>query len=328
MPPRIETTFSVDDFFVYLKGVKAHSSAVKYQASAKHFLNFLDEKQIPFDRLPPNTLDSFVAWLLKRDFAPRSVHVYLAGAKAYLRWCEGHGMAPTRLHADTPRAADPVPNALRGEAILSYLHEVSKLQEPYRTALLLLPYCGLRASELCNLTLRHSVSKVALPVRGTNSHKDHLVFVVVGKGELRRVVPILLDGVPLFLDYLRNWRSKHGGPSDWVFPTSTGEHIADRTLRHYCQIISERVPSKGKLTPHSLRDTYTTALWKAGVDAVTITRAVGHRSIDTTNNHYLDIQASDVAGVIQQQGARLVAMPQTQAQAQGALNYLKSRNGS
>lgn len=328
MPPRIDTTFAVGDFFAYLKRVKAHGTAQKYEASAKHFLNFIDEKKIPFDRLPPNTLDQFVAWLLARDFAPRSVHVYLAGAKAYLRWCEGNGMAPVRLHADTPRAADPVPNALRGEAVLAFLREASKLQEPYRTALLILPYCGLRSRELCDLSLSRSVSKVALPVRGTGGHKDHLVFVIVGKGGVRRVVPILLDGVPLFLSYLREWRGKHGGPSDWVFPASGGEQIADRTLRYYCQMISDRMPQniKTKITPHSLRDTYATALWKAGVDTITITRAVGHRSIDTTNNHYLDLQAADVAGVIQQRGARLVALPQTQAQAQNALHYLKNKN--
>lgn len=327
MPPRIETTFSVDDFYTYLKGVKAPDTAAKYQASAKHFLNFIDEKGLHFERLPPNTLDGFVTWLLAKDFAPRSVHVYLAGAKAYLRWCEGHGMSPVRLHAETPRAPDPVPNALRGEAILSYLHEASKLPEPYRTALLLLPYCGLRAREMCNLSLSRSVSKVGLPMRGTNITKDHLVFIVVGKGGHRRVVPILLDGVPLFITYLRDWRGKHGGPGDWVFPTNGGlNHIADRTLRHYCQMISDRMPQKNKVTPHSLRDTYTTALWKAGVDTVTITRAVGHRSVDTTNAHYLDIQAGDMVGVIQQREARLVAMPQANAQASAALGYLKSRS--
>lgn len=322
--------FSVEKFSAHLSNVRAENTRIKYVDAANHFLNFLREKQLPFDRLPPQTMGNFVAWLMAKNLAPRSVHVYKAGASYYLRWCEGHGLTTPNLHADTPRPDAPVPNALRGEAILAYLRAASKLSEPFRTALLLLPYTGLRSNELATLTLSKSLRKVALPVRGSDRHQDHLVFIVRGKGGVVRVVPVLLDGAPILLSYLKNWRQHVHGDSDWLFPSAQngpdGEpaHISTRTMRHYCAEIRKTVPTPGKLTPHTLRDTYATALWKNGVDVATMTKVLGHKDISTTYAHYLDVQDSDVLGAIVQRDARLVLQSPAAERAAGAVAFLRN----
>lgn len=314
--------YSIESFTSYLLNVKSKNTATKYTDAAKHFLSFVAEKGLNFDSLPPSAMGDFVTWLIARDLAPRSVSLYVAGARSYLRWCEGHGLAtPVRLHADLPKADAPVPNALRSEALLSYLRAASKLHEPVRTALLLLPYCGLRAEEITSLKLT-SIRKVALPLKGGSGHKEHLVFIVRGKGNVVRIVPILLDGVPIFLDYLKNWR-QYAHPGDWLFPGTNGDYLATRTLRSYCQRIRDTMPKQQKLTPHTLRDTYITTLWKCGVDIPTLTKIAGHKSVQTTYNHYLDIQDEDVASAVVQKDARLIMQTPGQAKSAGLLEFLR-----
>lgn len=324
MPMTPPSTYAIESFTGYLLNVKAKNTAIKYTDAARHFLTFCEEKKLPFDRLPVNALGDFVTWLLARDLAPRSVHVYVAGARSYLKWCEGHGLAtPVRLHADMPKAAQPVPNALRDEALLAYLRASSKLHEPYRTALLLLPYCGLRSEELASLPLS-AVRKVALPLRGTDTHKDHIVFVVRGKGGHVRIVPLLLDGGPIFLAYLKSWR-QHVTEPQWLFPGGpSGHHIATRTIRHYVQEIRKTVPTPNRLTPHALRDTYATTLWKCGIDIPMLTKIIGHKSVQTTYNHYLDIQQDDVVGAIVSKDARLVMQSPASKASASLQDYLRA----
>lgn len=87
-----------------------------------------------------------------------------------------------------------------------------------------------------------------------------------------------------------------------------GGPISTRTLRHYVQRIRQIIGVK-KLTPHTLRRTYLTTLWRAGLDIPTLTRIAGHKSVQTTMAHYLDIQPEDMAGAIQRVGAKLVQTP-------------------
>lgn len=314
--------FSVEAFRTYIAKVKSKNTSIKYADAANYFRTFVAEKKLPFDNLPPSALGDFVTWLIARDLAPRSVALYVAGAKSYLRWCAGHGLAtPVRLHADLPKPEAPIPNALKNETVLAYLHAASKIHEPVRTALLLLPFCGLRAEELATLTLS-SIRRVSLPMRGLSTHKEHLVFIVRGKGGVVRLVPILLDGVPLFIRYLKDWR-QHGHPGDWLFPAPNGEHLSTRTIRYYVQQIKSTMPIPGRLTPHTLRDTYITTLWKCGVDVPTLTKIAGHKSVQTTYNHYLDIQDEDVVGAIVQKDARLVMQSPGQVQSANLLDFLR-----
>lgn len=317
-----DPVYSLEAYAGYLHTVKSKNTTLKYIDSARHFLSFCEEKKLAFDRLPPNALREFVSWLSAKDLAPRSIHVYVAGAKNYLRWCEGQGLTGTRLAADLPKAPPPVPGALRDDLILGYLREASKLHEPFRTCLLLLPYTGLRGDEMATLPLL-AAKIVELPLRGTNERRAHLCLVVRGKGQEVRVVPVLLDGVVIFQHYMRNWR-QHVAAPDWMFPGPSGSGpISTRMIRHYVQLIRDRVPGASKLTPHTLRDTYATTLWKCGVDPITITKAMGHRNVQTTYNHYLDIQEGDVAGTIVQRNARLVVERPSDQRRPELVDYLR-----
>lgn len=313
---------SVESFEAYTERLKSKSTALKYADAARHFHAFCQERNLRLDALPHTAMREFVTWLLNKNLAHASVHVYSAGARSYLRWCEGQGLAlpPMRL-ADMPKIPEATPQALRGGAISAYLEEASRLHEPFRSALLLLPYTGLRSAELVSLQMSRDIRKISFPIRGTDQQRDHFTFIVRGKGGSVRAVPLLMDGVAIFAAYIKNWRQHVHPESDWLFPGRDGNHIATRSLRHFIQELRGRV-TKGKLTPHTLRDTYTTALWQSGVDVAVISKALGHKDMKTTFTHYLDIRSSDVLGSVVQKGARLVVQQPDTAQTAQAVAHL------
>jgi integrase/recombinase XerD len=293
---------SVDAFESYLRAVKAANTAVKYAQSAERFLGFLEQKGIDVARMPPGVIGMYAQWLVEHGLQSRSIHVMVAGAKSYLEWCRGQGQSiPTLSKTDLPKIHNAEPNVIRDEILLQYLSLASRLREPIRSALLLHPFCGLRPEELVTVPVG-AIRPVSLPIRG-GGHQQHIVFVVRGKGGDLRTVPILLDGRQLLVKYLQTWRRYQSG--DWLFPMPDGRPIATRTLRHYVQKIREHVGAK-KLTPHTLRRTYMTALWSSGVDIVSLTKIAGHKSVQTTMQHYLEVRPEDAAGAVGRAGSRLV----------------------
>jgi integrase/recombinase XerD len=298
----LKTDLSVEAFENYLRAVKAPNTAVKYAQSAERFLSFLEQKQIPSRHLPPGIVGTYAQWLVEAGLQSRSVHVMVAGAKSYLEWCRGQGEAiPILSRTPLPKVLNAEPNALSPDILLQYLHHASRAPEPIRTALLLHPYIGLRPEELMGVSL-NAIRPVSLPMRG-GGHEQHIVFVIRGKGGELRMVPVLLDGRHLLVKYLQNWRMYQAG--NWLFPMPDGGHCATRTLRHYVQKIREHIGAN-RLTPHTMRRTYLTALWKSGVDVVSLTKIAGHKSIQTTMTHYLEVRPEDMAGAVSRAGSRLI----------------------
>lgn len=317
--------FSIESFEAYTGRMKSKSTALKYADAARHFLDFCSERGLRLDSLPPNAMRDFVMWLLDKQLAVNSVHVYSAGARSYLKWCEHQGLAlPPFRATDMPKPPEALPQALRGDAIEAYLAEAAKLHEPFRSALLLLPYTGLRSAELVSIQMSRDIRRISFPVRGTNTHRDHYTFIVRGKGGSVRAVPLLVDGMAIFTSYIKNWRVHVHPETDWLFPGRDGNHIATRSLRHFIQEMRGRI-TNGKLTPHTLRDTYTTALWKSGVDVAVIAKALGHKDMKTTFTHYLDIRSSDVLGSVVQKDARLIVQTQDAMRTPAAIAHLESQ---
>lgn len=299
---------NVDQFEAYLRAVKAPNTAKKYAAEAERFLEFLEQRKIDMNRLPPGIIQHYAAFLVEHQFQSASIHVMIAGARSYLEWCRGQGESiPTLNKTDLPKVHNREPNALKNEALLQYLALASRAKEPFRSALLLLPYCGLRSEEIATVSIS-AIRTVSLPIRG-GGHQKHVVMMVRGKGSELRVAPVIFDGRALLAKYLRDWRRHQGGT--WLFQMPDGSHLATRTLRHYVQKIRETIGVQ-RLTPHTLRRTYATTLWRMGVDDVTLTKAMGHRALATTQKHYLDVSPEDVVGGVSR--ALIVRGPEDQLQ--------------
>ncbi len=306
-------SLTIEAFRTYLLAVKTPATANKYAHGADRFMAFIARNSLTLSTLPPGILSLFSESLVHDGLKPASVAVYVASARRFLEWlrAKGETNVPHLAKVDLPKIETPAPNALSQDALLAYLSNASRQPEPARTALLLMPFCGLRVDELATLSME-SISKVPVPPRAGAPPTTYLCLTVRGKGGKVRTVPLLLDGSPLLIAYLRGWRRRVQGL--WLFPSPTGKGaISARTLRWRVKKLHAAMVKQGfdtrkvrRLTSHTLRRTYLTTLHRAGLDVPTLTRIAGHESVQTTMKHYLEIRPEDMTGAVHKTGARLV----------------------
>jgi site-specific recombinase XerD len=105
-----------------------------------------------------------------------------------------------------------------------------------------------------------------------------LLRVGCGKGAKERLVPLS----PRLLTELRAyWKAYR--PSDWLFPGKRPDQpLGGTTVEKACKRAAQEAGLKQRVTPHVLRHSYATGLLEAGVDLLTISRLLGHRSFSTT----------------------------------------------
>lgn len=300
---------SIDQFYSHILRLNNENTAGKYRLAAQKFVVFCATNHLALGNLPRGVLSLFSETLTAHGLSPSSVSVMTAGAKRYLKWLQDKGaIVPTTFSSpELPHITREDPNALKDEDLLDFFRYAARCPEPARTALLILPYCGLRSNELTSLMLK-SIRKVEVPT-ADGGKIAHICFYVKGKGGDYRTVPLLFDGRPLLVAYMGGWRRSQ--PGSYLFPMSDGTPLSNRTLRHYVQWIREQMKRAGRdirrLTPHALRRTYVTTLWRAGLDVPTLAKIAGHKNIQTTMTHYLAVQPEDLAGAVGRSGAALIA---------------------
>jgi site-specific recombinase XerD len=325
----MQFALQIEQFTDYMLALRRKATAMKYRDGAIRFLGFLSKNGVRFDKMPVNVLSLFSEHLIHAGMKPSSVGVYVAGAKRFLIWSKNRGETNLEVssHVDLPRVVNLPPNALKQEHLLAFFALAARLPEPKRSALLLLPFCGLRSKEFLSLTL-NSVSKIRtrMPSDPTKT-VENLCLTVEGKGGDVRVVPLLPDGIPILVSYLQNWRRHISGRHLFVY--ANGKPIPDRTIRHALTQICKKLKLE-RFTAHTLRRTYLTALQRAGMDHVSITKIAGHKSFQTTLNHYLEIHPEDLVQTMSSSGARLIEnsdyAKQVDQASVDALSFLKNRN--
>jgi integrase len=251
---------------------------------------------ISLDEAPPGLMSNFVQWMVQDErLEPASVKLFSIGATRFLDWRRNQGEElPAFGKPDLPKVPAHEVEVLTKDQVMLYLGIISSnILEPSRTALLLLPYTGLRSGEMAAMKLTHLGSSK------DKGGKEHLLFDFPGKGAKRRKVPIADRGKKILRDYLGDWRDeyaeKHEG-HEFIFPGRSGGHISSRTLRDSFAFVRDKL-GMPTLTPHVLRKTYCTELIRSGFNIATVAEVMGHSSIQTTHKYYTAIQNEDLMEV-------------------------------
>jgi site-specific recombinase XerD len=145
-----------------------------------------------------------------------------------------------------------------------------------KTALVIAYRCGLRVSEICNLTL----DDVDL--------KSGYVMVKHGKGDADRNIPI----DPKTEEYLREWletRKTKKTRTNWFLITRDGKKVCTRTLRYAFKDASEAAgvyladgQDKRPVNPHAFRHCFATDMLTEGFNIRQVQKMLGHKNLATT----------------------------------------------
>lgn len=163
-----------------------------------------------------------------------------------------------------PRREKRLPNVLSKLEVKSILESPINLK--HRAMLSLIYACGLRRSELLNLTLKDVLSD------------RHLLFIRQSKGKKDRMLPISDKLITMLREYYRAYT-----PKIWLFEgQNPGEQYSERSI----QLVLNQALNKARInkpvTLHWLRHSYATHLLENGTDLRYIQELLGHSSSKTT----------------------------------------------
>lgn len=302
---------SLEAFYRYLRGVKQPSTAAKYRDYTREFLRLMhDNGYTAFDQIPPGFLVDFQTALANKNPRPQpgTIRVQVYAVKKYLDWVASRGVKLTpQTRPELPKSPVRQLPVLSPDRFFDYFRQADiDLQEPTRTAVMLLPCCGLRAGEMVQLKL-DNIHRTTIKLKN-GKEKSTLFFRFIGKGNKERNVPLMEEGVEILTGYLTGWRRRQ--PGQWLFPHISADKkqsslrpISDRVLRAALQTLS--IGLGVQLSPHSMRRTYITFLWRRGVDIATIAKIAGHADVQTTINHYVVMDPTEALAAVHNAGGSL-----------------------
>lgn len=135
---------------------------------------------------------------------------------------------------------------------------------------------GLRVGEVVALKFEHiDMNSCKIQVREGKGCKDRVVWIT---------------------ENLRNeiaeWRDRCDVESEWLFPTKHGTKLCTRQLRETVKREARKAGVKEweRVSPHTLRHTFATDLYRETKDIRLVQKALGHEDISTTQiyTHIVD----------------------------------------
>ncbi|EFG2886018.1 tyrosine recombinase, partial [Escherichia coli] len=222
-----------------------------------------------------------------QGFAASSQARRLSALRQFFKFLYAEGLRgddPTSV-IDSPRKAQTLPKVMSQDvtsALLDRAATEASAQSQAPNGLYLakrlhalvetLYATGLRVTELVSLPMR-----VAL--------RDERFFVVRGKGDKERIVPLS----PKAKEAMRSWlEARNADPaaadSKWLFPadSSTG-YLPRQVFARELKALGARAGiAASKLSPHVLRHAFASHLLHNGADLRSVQQLLGHADISTT----------------------------------------------
>ena len=206
-----------------------------------------------------------------------TIQSYVRHLKVFLTWCYENDFIKTNLSAKIklPKAKKELIKILSDEEIKAIFNSCKYSNYSLRDKLIisLMLHSGLRASEVALL-------------KKSNYNAKTKLFIVFGKGQKERIVPIgkitseyLDQYIKEFFRY-RNYKSK-----GYLFEDYEGNHISYNAIRLMIDRVAQRSNVK-RLHPHLLRHTFATRyLIKTKGDITSLKAILGHTSLKVVENY-------------------------------------------
>jgi integrase/recombinase XerD len=163
-----------------------------------------------------------------------------------------------------PRREKRLPNVLSKAEVKAIIEAPVNLK--HRAMLSLIYACGLRRSELLNLTLKDVLSD------------RNLLFIRQSKGKKDRVVPISDKIIDMLREYYKAYK-----PKTWLFEGQfSNTKYSEMSLAKVLKQSVAKAKIHKNVSLHWLRHSYATHLLESGTDLRYIQELLGHSSSRTT----------------------------------------------
>jgi integrase/recombinase XerD len=264
---KLERSLSENSISAYINDIRKLTS----------FLVSLDKKKLKYSDIDSNLINQFIEYLYKLGVSPHTQSRIISGIKSFFGYLileEKISINPTEL-VESPKLNKKLPDTLNVDDIdkMFLSIEMNSYEGTRNRAILETLYsCGLRVSELINITFQ-------------NLFLDIGFIKVIGKGSKERLVPIGNQAIKYINLYNENYRknmSVKQGNEGYLFLNRRGSKISRNMIFIIVKNISTNLNFKKNVSPHTFRHSFATHMIEGGADLRAVQEMLGHESITTT----------------------------------------------
>jgi site-specific recombinase XerD len=292
----IEKLSEFKTFLATQRGL-ANTTIRAYEYDLKYYIEWLEKESRKLEEIGPKDLDKYVQYMRKeKNLEAKTCKRRIAAISTYYKWMVREGLLKNDpvYFIELPKAPSRLPVYLDEDEMVKFqnLLEEEAQNRPIigvrnRALFMLMMFGGLRISEALSIRESNISVRDGYPVMVT----------IVGKGDKERQVPLNEDISRTLLAWIETKKAlrddedlarkyttkpKIHTSSDYLFPGKGGKPVNKYTVQMKMMDIREKHFPEKKLTPHKLRHTFATALFRAKVDIKTAQELLGHSSIATT----------------------------------------------
>jgi site-specific recombinase XerD len=251
---------------------RSPSTILAYTSDLEQLIDYLSKhnKSQP-SQIQAEDLEGFRDYLLSQKYTPKSTSRKLNAIKTFFRWLLDEKLVISDPSKDVshPKIESTAPKYL---SQLEYraLRDVARSDTRIAAIIELILQTGMRISEVANLKIE-------------NLKKDRVIIEAYAT-QPQRSVALNEAAKSSVENYLK---VRPGTNSAYVFVSKNGKPLAVRNIR----AAIDRFMQKAEISNYSVNDLRTTFVvenLRRGVDLVTISQAVGHKRLSTTER-YLEL---------------------------------------
>jgi integrase/recombinase XerD len=261
---------------IWMEKGLSQNTQESYQRDLEQFAAWLKHNGVGLLEVGAVWIQRYLDERLQGKLSSRTAARFLSCARGFYRYMlRENKIAENPLAlVDNPKLSRALPKSLSEEDVEALL-AAPDLDNPIglrdRTMLEVLYACGLRVSELVELTM----SQINLRQN---------VIRVMGKGSKERLIPMGEEASAWLARYFREARPEllNNLPDEIVFPSSRAQPMTRQTfwyrIKHWALVAG----IKKELSPHTLRHAFATHLLNHGADLRVVQLLLGHSDLSTT----------------------------------------------
>lgn len=262
--------------YLWLEHGLSDNTRASYAADLKQFSAWLDKQHKSITHVNRDDIQRYLQYRYQHGSQARSAARMLSTLRRFYQWLllEKHIQTDPTLNIDSPKIGRPLPKTLSEadvEKLLGAPDTRTALGMRDRTMLEVLYACGLRISELVNLTME-------------NVNLRQGVIRVMGKGSKERLVPMGESAVEWLEKYSHDARVEllKEQASDFVFISQQARPMTRQTFWYRIKQYALEAGISTALSPHTVRHAFATHLLNHGADLRVVQMLLGHSDVSTT----------------------------------------------